>query len=1211
MKTKLLLFVGLLMLNFGFSQTNIWKKSSYPKPQRLTGISSKINTQNKTIYHLNLKALKNALSHSQLRSKSSGLSKTIISFPNESGQMEQYRVTKISVLHPDLSKKFPSIKSYLGTHVNNPSKSIRFSVANDGFHAMILTSGLESKFIDPISIDNNRYVVYTKGDMTSQGNFKCLVSESGLQKSIPDFNSFQRNANDGKLRTYRLAIACTGEYSQFHLNNQGVSSGATDAVKKAAVLSAMNTTMTRVNGVYEKDLGVTMQIVPDNDKIIFLDGNTDNLSNNSAGALINESQAICDSEIGSANYDIGHTFSTGGGGLASLGVVCINGQKARGITGQGNPISDPFDIDYVAHEIGHQFGANHTMNNACGGNRNSSTAVEPGSASSIMGYAGICAPNVQNKSDDHFHAISIQEMWAHVSSTSCATETVTGNNTPTASAGSNFTIPKSTPFVLRGSGTDADAVDILTYNWEQMDVQIATMPPAATSTGGPAFRSISSSTSPDRYMPALATVISGNTASTWEVVPSVARTMNFRLTVRDNHAGGGNTASDDTQITVSGAAGPFVVNSPNTAVSWAANSSQTVTWDVAGTTANGVNAANVDILLSTDGGNTYTVTIATGVPNDGSHDIIVPNNQGTQNRIMVRGSGHLFYDISNANFTITEAIIDTEAPSDPTNLAASNITQTTIDLSWTASTDNIGVVGYDVYQGNTMIAVVSGTAYQVTGLTADTAYSFKVKAKDAADNMSGFSNIINEFTLPVDTEVPSAPTNLTATNPTRNTVDLSWTAATDNLGVTAYDVYEGNTIIATVAGTTHQASGLTVETTYSFRVKAKDAAGNESDFSNAAEATTLANEGCANGITTFPYAESLENVLGDWLQDASDDIDWTLQRNGTPSRNTGPSGAADGTYYAYIEASRNGIGYPTKRAILNGPCFDLGTETQGTFSFQYHMYGSSIGTLTLEISDDNGLSWSSIWTETGDQGNSWKTASIDLAPYAGSSVQLRFNGVTGTSWAGDMAIDNLNLSTAAVACTDVNLAITLDNYPQETSWSITDSNNQVVASGGTYDNQPNGATVNATACLEDGTYTFVINDGFGDGICCQYGNGSYSLTSEGSTIASGGSFGNSESTTFTIGGAAKGIVVEDLKTTQATKITLSPNPVNGNTSTLTISGVGKQVAVSIYDIAGRRVYKNTSIRNGLLRTSKLPNGSYLVKITSDGKISTHKLIAVD
>ena len=293
-----------------------------------------------------------------------------------------------------------------------------------------------------------------------------------------------------------MALACSGEYAQFHLTNQSIPASATDEQKKAAVLSAMNTTMTRVNGVFEIDIAVKMVLVGDNDRIVFLDADTDNITDGNPISMINEVQTICDAQIGNANYDIGHIFSIGGDGLAGGGVVCITGQKARGVTGRSQPIGDAYDIDYVAHEIGHQFGANHTQNKDC--NRNNATAVEPGSASTIMGYAGICPPNIQSKSDAYFHAVSIAEMLGTIqSSATCATVTNTGNTAPIANAGANFNIPKSTPFVLTGIATDVDGIESLTYNWEQIDNEVAIiMPPEASSSGGPMFRSLPSKSSP-------------------------------------------------------------------------------------------------------------------------------------------------------------------------------------------------------------------------------------------------------------------------------------------------------------------------------------------------------------------------------------------------------------------------------------------------------------------------------------------------------------------------------------------------------------------------------------------------------------------------------------------------------------------------------------------------------------------------------------------
>ncbi|MBQ0737079.1 reprolysin-like metallopeptidase [Aquimarina celericrescens] len=1206
---KTILVLTILLVSTGI-HAQMWTLISASKT------SSKAKEFRKTIptqyqlFELNSKqaasVLKSAPSRTQQKS-----STTVMELPVK-GELKRFRILEASILDKDLQQRFPDIRSFVGYGIDDPTAIARFSFSKIGLHAMITSGNHKTMYIDPYTKDKVSYISYSKDNLPANPDtFECFVEDNFKSNFSEQQLPTTKNANDSRLRTFRLAIACTGEYSQFHLNNQGIGSGASDQIKKEAVLAAVNTTMTRVNGIFERDLALTMVLVSNNTDIIFLNANTDNLSNNNASALINESQTVCDQFIGSSNYDIGHAFSTGGGGLAQLRSPCTN-SKARGITGQGSPIGDPYDVDYVAHEMGHQYGGNHTQNNSC--NR-SSASVEPGSASTIMGYAGICSPNVQSNSDAYFHAISIQEMWQNISqgNSTCGSQSNTGNAAPTANAGQDFTIPASTPFILEGNASDTNAGNTLTYCWEQMDSQPATMPPSSTSTGGPAFRSLNPTTSPDRYMPALSTVINGQTSSTWEVVPSVSRTMNFRLTVRDNASGGGSTASDNTRITVAGAAGPFVVSAPNSNLNWAAGSTQTVTWNVAGTTGNGINASNVDILLSTDGGNTYPITIVSAVPNDGSQNITVPNTVGTQNRIMVRGSGHIFYDISNTNFEITPGSgNDTQAPTNPANLVTSNITQTTIDLSWNASTDNVGVTGYDVYQGNTIVSTVTTTNYQVTGLSENTAYSFSVKAKDAAGNESGFSNIVNATTLPVDTgdnEAPSAPTALAASNITQTTIDLSWNPSTDNVGVTGYDVYQGNTIIGTVTNTSYQATGLSPNTSYTFSITAKDAAGNESIASNIVSATTQSSGGaaCTGGISSFPYTESFENTLEDWTQGSGDDFNWSINSNGTSSRNTGPSGAAQGTFYVYMEASRPN--YPSKRAILNSPCFDLSNSIVANFTFQYHMYGSAnMGSLALEASSDNGLTWNTVWSKSGNQGNSWQSESIDLGSYTGGALQLRFNGITGNTWQGDMAIDDVNLieSGTPSTCTDVVLSLTFDNYPEETSWQITDSSNQVIASGGTYGSQPDGSTLTLTECLDPGSYILTVNDSYGDGICCRYGNGSYTLTSLGNTIVSGGSFGSSESTTFTIGGAARSVTTEGVTTTEQFLIKAFPNPV-GKDRILNVVVSHKDAEYEIINMLGTKVMRGKLIQK-TINTSQLPTGVYFLNINDGGKTQVIQFI---
>jgi len=353
---------------------------------------------------------------------------------------------------------------------------------------------------------------------------------------------------------------------------------------------------------------------------------------------------------------------------------------------------------------------------------------------------------------------------------------------------------------------------------------------------------------------------------------------------------------------------------------------------------------------------------------------------------------------------------DTEAPTSPTNLAASNVTMTSLDLSWTASTDNVGVTGYDVYEGVSLLGSTAGTAFNVTGLSMATLYTFTVVAKDAAGNESAPSAPLDVTTMN-DTIPPSAPTNLSASNTTQTTTDLSWTASTDNVGVASYDVYEGITLIGNTAVTSFNVTGLLPSTSYSFTVVAKDAAGNTSASSNVTNITTLDQAtGCSGGTTSYPYAESFESSFGGWVQSASDDLDWTRISGGTPSNNTGPSSAADGSAYIYVEASGNGTGYPNKRAIITSPCYDLSNESIAIFSFNYHMFGSTdFGSITLEASADDGTTWNTLWSQTGNQGNSWQDQFVDLSEYLGGGVQLRFNRLTGGTWQADMAIDNIKL----------------------------------------------------------------------------------------------------------------------------------------------------------------------------------------------------------
>lgn len=595
-----------------------------------------------------------------------------IQFPFPDGSFHTFSVKRNKTMHPDYNAKFPEIMTLDGYAVDGSGAFAKWDVTPQGFHAMIIIPGKSTVFIDPMFKNNTQlYIVYHRKDfVTNKIKFCDVVEEEGKPSS-----TVKSIFGTCELRTYRLALSNTAEYTTFH--------GGTVALAAAAQVTSMN----RVNGVYEKDIAITMTIIPNNNLLIHTNAATDPFTNGNAGSMINQNQTSVDNLIGSANYDIGHVFGTNSGGLAGLGVVCAGGQKARGVTGSGAPIGDPFDIDYVAHEIGHQFGGNHTQNNPC--NSVNAARREPGSASTIMGYAGICSPNVQNNSDDYFHGYNLGEISVEVLSNGhqCEVLTALNNTAPTIqSTSGSIVVPISTPFILSANAVDAEG-DVLTYLWEQMDNEASTQPPVATALGGPNFRSFDPSTDSSRYFPRLS-ALATNGPFTWEVLPSVARVMDFRLSVRDNHAVGSCNDYTDLTVTTNATAGPFVVTYPTSAgITWPGGSSQTVTWSVANTTAAPINCATVRILLSLNGGQTYPYVLSASTANDGSEVIICPNVVSNTARIMVMSGAQTFFDISNNNFSITCNGLDV-----PVFTSVSPVCQNDSNFVLPTSSDN-GIAG--------------------------------------------------------------------------------------------------------------------------------------------------------------------------------------------------------------------------------------------------------------------------------------------------------------------------------------------------------------------------------------------------------------------------------------------------------------------------------------------------------------------------------------
>ncbi len=563
--------------------------------------------------------------------------------PLPDGTIVEFELVDSPIVAEALSLKYPSIRTLQGHQVGNPANKGRFDITPHGFHAMIRYDN-ETVFIDPqVRNNDQRYISYYKKDAEP---LERLKTDTVLSESVQETAALRSQGiyRDRTLRTYRIAVSASGEYTE--------AQGGTKEDGLAAIVTLLN----RINQIFEMDLSIRLELVANNDEVIFTDPDTDPFANTDEDLDINID--VQGSRIGIDNFDIGHIVNTAGGGVAVLRSVCDDSLKSSGLTGSPRPTGDSFYVDYVAHEIGHQFGAYHTFNgtsSSCAGNRFFSSAFEPGSGSTVMGYAGICGEeNLQYRSDAYFHIHSIMQVYEFTrlgKGADCGAESVHNNASPLVDAGADYVIPARTPFKLTGEAVDSDG-DTLTYTWEQFDLGAASSGRATMVDDGlrPLFRSWSPVASGERYLPRLEDVLRG-TFTLGETYPTTTRELNFRLTVRD---GIGGVEYDAMKVNVYGDAGPFVVQTPVATSHWAGGESHQVAWEVAGTDTTPLNCTEVQIDLSIDGGFNFTESLSTGTANDGEYTVTAPNIATELARVKVSCLDNIFFAINEGNFTIEE-----------------------------------------------------------------------------------------------------------------------------------------------------------------------------------------------------------------------------------------------------------------------------------------------------------------------------------------------------------------------------------------------------------------------------------------------------------------------------------------------------------------------------------------------------------------------------
>ncbi len=1268
MKKLLLSLLAISMLQILSAQQSKYWNAHFGTQSIVTdkAVSRLSFPKNFKLFDLNLQSLKqdlftvvdNASSHT-----------VVISLPNVEGQLEQFEMVEASNFEPALQARFPEIRAFSGKGITDKYATLKLSISPQGIQTMLFRTDKPNEFIEAYSQDHTVYAVFVSQRQPGQLPWACATEDRIMSEGINTLvmNSGATARSGGDLKTMRLAQSCNAEYSNYF--------GATSSAQVSLVLAAFNNTLTRCNGVYEKDLALHLNLIANTTSVIYYNAATDPYSTtlSSWNASL---QSTLTSVIGEANYDIGHMFgSTGGGGNAGcIGCVCTNGSKGSGITSpaDGIPQGDNFDIDYVVHEVGHQLGGNHTFSHSLEG---TGVNKEVGSGITIMGYAGITSQDVANHSIAFYHQATIAQIQTNLAGKTCTINTsLAGTNaTPVVAAVSNYTIPISTPFALTGSATDADG-DALTYSWEQNDnstVSGTSSVASITKASGPNWVSFSPTSSSTRYFPKLATILAGlnvsgpltggDAATNTEALSSVARTLAFRLTVRDNSPYSstapikvGQTQFTDMTVTVSAASGPFVVTSPNTAVSWAGGSTQNITWNVASTTATPVSCANVKISLSTDGGLTFPTVLVASTPNDGTEALVIPTTPSTTARIKVEAVGNIFFDISNTNFTISGAA----ACGDPTGLTSSAIGDNVATVSWTAVANAISyAVDYKLNTATTWTSFSTAqatTTASLSGLTQGSLYNWRVRATCS----TGSGNYVSaNFTTTVPF-VCNAPSGLTS-SVTSSGATVTWSAVS---GAASYAVdYKLNSsatwisAAAASATTSVTISGLSASSLYDWRVSTNCGTNGASGFSSA-QFTTSAPFVCnaPAGLTSSTVTSSVATVSWTAVSGAASYVvdyklstatTWTSAATASTatsvtisgltanslydwrvSTNCGTNGASGfsaaqftttavsvcGTAFEPNETTATAAAITS--GVVNSAAITTATDvdyfkitTSATSNIVYNLVGPSGVDFDLTI-------YNSAGTQLSTASGATATETISLTNQAAGTYYIKVFGFSG-------ALSATCYTIQATATTVTSCVSTYDNTANNTANNATTTapvipfNTNItgqISTGGDVDQYKFTITTRGTITLTLTTLPANYNLRLvsSNGTTVLVTSSSTGTTNEtiNYTAAAGVYYARVYGTNTTTFNATScytlkvqlGTATKELYTDNSFEV--FPNPVQ-NILNVDVKGTDGVAVIQLFDINGTQVMsKRTSSVRSQMNLSKLPAGIYLMKVVKDGVV---------